>query len=172
MADEMMVYEALRRIGALKGKIGELRRRAAASVTYEEKKEPAFDTRKCMADADTARGELIRLQAGVHQANARATIKWQDREMTVDEAVRWREEYTSEIAWLNTLTHMLLAKDSIEDEAFAIDDENKRKRVTKIRKCTLPEAEHAKLKDQVQEMHDQINMLIEKSNRQTPVNVG
>src|SRR5271155_3554431 len=101
--EPMMVYDALRIIGSLKGKIAEYRRRAAQSVTYFESKKPAFEALACMQKANDVREELVKLQAALHHANATAHIVWEDRKITVDEAIRRREEFKSEIAFLGSL---------------------------------------------------------------------
>lgn len=168
--EPMMVYDALRIIGSLKGKLAEYRRRAAQSVTYFEAKKPAFDALACMQKANEVREELVKLQAALHHANATAHIVWDDRKITVDEAIRRREEFKSEIAFLGSLG--ILSQSRETHEEFAIDDDHKRRRIEKVRVCALPEAEHALRKDAVQSAHDRINMLIERSNRATPVHLG
>lgn len=90
-----MVADALRRIGTLKGQMGEQRKRAEASVMWTGTKEgeedkPAFELKNCMEKTVGVRQELVRLQAAVHHANVGVKIDWDGRTITVDEAVRWR----------------------------------------------------------------------------------
>ena len=174
MAETMTVADALRHIATLKGQMGEQRKRAEASVMWTETKEvgeekPAFELKACMEKSVVVREQLVRLQAAVHHANVGAKIDWDGRSMTVDEAVRWREECKSEIKWLKDLT--VQAQSKITREEFGYDDDGKRVRVVKIHHCALPEAERARLVDEAQARHDRINMLIEKSNRKTEIAV-
>lgn len=174
MAETMMVADALRRIGTLKGQMGEQRKRAEASVMWTGTKEgeedkPAFELKNCMEKTVGVRQELVRLQAAVHHANVGVKIDWDGRTITVDEAVRWREEYKSEIKWLKDL--VVQAQSKITREEFGYDDDGKRVRVAKVHHCALPEAERARLVDEAQDRHDRINLLIEKSNRKTEIAV-
>jgi len=174
MAETMTVDDALRRIAALKGQLGEQRRRGEASVSWtgtpdgaEDK--PAFDLKACIEKANGVRQELVTLQAAVHVANSVAKIDHNGRMITVGEAVRWCEEYKSEIKWLKGLDSQAQQKTGREE--FGYDDEGKRVRVVKMHYCALPQAERAAAVDAVQEKLDRLNLLINKSNRKTEVTV-
>jgi len=167
MADKQTVSDALRRIASLKGLIGEHRKRAAASVTYEESAKPSFDFEETAAKANAARDELVALQTAVQLANAKAEIEWHGKTMAVMHAVRLREEYKSEIAWYKELH--CLAQAVVTTEEFSYDDDGKRVRVAKKNNCALPDGKRAETVDRLQGEHDKINMLIEKSNGRTEI---
>jgi hypothetical protein len=100
---KMNIAQALRRIKKLKGRMGELSARAAASVSYDVTRKPAFDFRKTRDEVAAIREELVTLEASVARANAVAEIECDERRMTVAEAIRRLQECKAEMAWLGQL---------------------------------------------------------------------
>ena len=101
---KMNIAQALRRIKKLKGRMGELTARAAASVSYDVSKKPAFDFKATRGEIATIREELVTLEASVARANAGAEIECDGRAMTVAEAIRRLQECKAEMAWLGQLS--------------------------------------------------------------------
>jgi hypothetical protein len=100
---KMNIAQALRRIKKLKGRMGELSARAAASVSYDVTRKPAFDFRKTRDEVAVIREELVTLEASVARANAGAEIECDDKRLTLAEAIRRLQECKAEMAWLGQL---------------------------------------------------------------------
>jgi PAS domain-containing protein len=164
---QFTVAQSLRRSNKLKGRYAELSQRAAASVSYEAGKKPAFDfksTRTAMAEI---REELIKLKAARDQANAVTTITVDDKRMSLAEAVRRLQELRGEITWVSNL----VIRSGTERSAELDWDESLGRQVRRTREVTmsseLNEVDRATELEALRDRFERLNDAVEAANHRT-----
>jgi predicted metal-dependent hydrolase len=165
--DPLTIAQALRRIKKLKGRMGELTTRAAASVSYQSDQKPAFDFAATRTEVETTREVLIVIEAAVAKANALATVNFDSRAMTLAEAIRRLQEFKAEMAWLGGLT----LRSGIERRREPdYDQETGRTKVTVVTitfTSDLSEVQRAAELDKLRDRFERLNDLVEAANHRT-----
>jgi hypothetical protein len=166
MAD-IALSQALRRIKKLKGMLAEQLEYAAAAVTWQPGKEPAFQFNACLEKANVYRHELTKLEADVAYTNATQTFIFVPTKETysIAFAIRTLAELKSQIAWLKGLN--VRTQDTMNEENWEYDEEGKRVRVVKTFKCAFIEARRVELAAKLQNEFDELNDSVERVNHQT-----
>lgn len=99
----MTISQALRRVKFLKGRMAELSKRAAESVSYPAEHKPPLEFSASHDELAKVRKELVKLETALTCANTKATVEWDGQAIVLAEAVRWLQEYKAEVAWLQGL---------------------------------------------------------------------
>jgi hypothetical protein len=100
---KLTVSQALRAVKSTKGRIAELKTRVAQSVSHVDGVETTWDFETSKSDLAKAKERLIGLKSAIAIANATTFITFEDRELTLAEAIRRLEEFKDEMAFLPTL---------------------------------------------------------------------
>lgn len=166
--ETMTISQALRHAKKLKGRISDARDRAQKAVTHPADEKPAFDFRATMERADSLSDELAELEGRLALANAREFVDFRGRSMSLCHAVRALQELRGRIAWVKTLAVQATSEYSVTDSEWSDEHERTvRRRVDW--KCHLPEAERARLADDLQDRFDELNALVERRNQEAPL---
>lgn len=165
--EKLTVSQALRRIAKLKGQIGELRTRAASSVSYKSADKPAFDFKDCIKNIAATQTELVDLQAKIAVANAKTSLTLGNQTVTLTEAIIQLQSMKGDIVWLKSLASRAQA----ETEEREMDYNEAGQRVYTAIKwtCDLPEAERAGAVETVQKRFDELNDEVERLNHITQI---
>lgn len=167
---QFTVSQALRRVKKLKGRMGELQRRAESVVSHETTKKPDFDFAALRSQVAAARDELVGLKAAVAVANATTKVQFDGKELTVAAAVLRLQEFKAELAWLPTLQFRAGVEKTTEmDYDDAGRPVRRAREVTYVSALTEPQrvAEVERLRD----CFERLNDAVERSNHVTPVDL-
>jgi len=166
MPERITIAQALRRVKKLKGFIAEHRARAVAGVSYISDKVPAFRFADEVAAMSELTKELIDLEARIATANATATIKDGEDEMTLSKAIRTLQELKGVISFYQLLN----LRDGIEKNRESTWDDDLGKKITRVEEilwvCDLSEAERDRNVKSLQDRFEQLNNLVEDANHQ------
>ena len=165
----MNVSQGLRRIKKLKGRMGELNSRAAASVSFEKTKPPAFAFRATREELAVVREELVTLEASVARANAVTEIEYDGKRLTLAEAIRRLQECKAEMTWLAAL---LLRTGVEQQREHVYDEQSGRTQVVKIDReyvAELTEVDRAAELETLRERFERLNDAVEAANHRTPL---
>jgi hypothetical protein len=163
------ISQGLRHIKRLKGRMGELTARAAASVSYEAGKKPPFDFNATREEVGEVREQLVCLEAAVARANATTDIQDGDRTMSLAEAIRRLQETKAEIAWLANLNLRQGTERGYENEW---DDEShrpvRRPHEVTYESC-LTEPQRVEQIDALRNRFEALNDAVEAANHRTEI---
>src|SRR5512135_1051610 len=166
----MTISQGLRAVADLKNKIKHHKEHAHSGLVYYDKSPPAFKFSTEMEGAATARQEMLRLQAAIAVANATTEIEWQGKKMLIVQAVRHLEELRDQLSWLDSIEHMVLDQESVEEDNYEnelVGGQWQRVNRPKKKMCALPKADRFKLHQKLQEEHNRLNDAVEAANHQT-----
>jgi hypothetical protein len=97
----MTISKALRQIKKLKGQIADVTSRMMATTSFREDQLPDFDYATLRTERSTSVLELVALKAAVAKANALATIRYNDKDVTVTEGIYILSELKAEAELLS-----------------------------------------------------------------------
>lgn len=163
------IAQGLRAIKRLKGRMAELTNRAATSVSYEAGKKPPFDFKATRQEVDEVRERLVRLEAEVARANATTEVNYEDRIMSLAEAIRRLQETKAEIAWLTGLHLRSGTERSHENEWDDESHRNVRRLVEVTYEAALTEPERVGQVDALRNRFEALNDVVEAANHRTPI---
>jgi hypothetical protein len=163
---ELTISQALRAIARLKGNLTKYKERAFEGVTYRLDAVPAYRFSDMMEKIDTARGDLVLLEARVAITNATTKIAFDGKQLTLTQALKQLQEFKDELAWLATLPvrpgETTKSYENVHRaggyETVAVDY-----------KCDFPEARRSDRIDVVQAKFDALNDALERKNHETPL---
>lgn len=164
MSEKMTIAQALRRIKKLKGLIAENQQRAQAGVSYDATKVPAFRYQEAFKAMTQAQLEMVGLESRVAVANATATVKHQDQDILLAQAVRLLQELKGQIAFLKGLH---LRNEVVKDRQQEWDD-IEMKHIARVTETTfksdLSEQERDRQVKEIQDTFETLNNAVEDAN--------
>jgi hypothetical protein len=166
---DLTISQALRNAARLKGKLAEYKTRAAAAVTFKSAEKPAYNFAETVKRIESARLELIAIEARLAVTNAVTKIEFGGKTMTLTYAVKLLQEYKGELAWLKGLV-VRSAQSTNEEETVYVHGVGHIKLIPMT--CDLPEASRSDRVDEVQASFDALNDLVEKKNHETPLHAA
>jgi cysteinyl-tRNA synthetase len=164
---KLTISQALRTVKSLKGRIGELKGRAAQAVSHEKGTEPAFAFSDLRKDIAAAKEKLIGLETAVAVANALARIDAEGRTMTLAEAIRRLQELKDDLTFFQGLE----LREGVQSAGGYEWDELARSRVQREREfvSALKERERVAEIDRLRDCFERLNNVVEQANHKTPV---
>ena len=96
--------KVLRQIKSLKGQISTLTRRANEVCSWEKGKEPEFKFSEVLAEKQRLSAELVHLKSALAESNAVGKIVFEDKEISVQEAIDFLAELKGEISFWESLS--------------------------------------------------------------------
>lgn len=171
-ANTMTISQGLRRVKKLKGRMAELTARASQVVSYESSAKPDFKFGEVRAEIATVRDELVRLEAAVARANAKATISFEEKEISLAEAIRRLQELKAEMAWVASLR---LQEGTVRTPEMDYDETTGRS-VRRVRETVyiteLKETERVKEIESLRDRFERLNDAVETANHKTELDLG
>jgi hypothetical protein len=168
----MNIGQALRRLGILKGRVAQWEQRARQSNVVGEDEKPTYQYQECVDERQKYLDELISLGAKVAEANARNTITYKDKEITLSEAIRRLDNLKGEIAWVKSIPALSHTEVTTQRDKREWDEKERThvyREVPYTQKCTLNERAKERRLDQLQEDFDELNSLVDGANNSISV---
>jgi hypothetical protein len=165
---EMTVTQAIKRMSKLKGRLKEAHERAKENVVHVAEDTPAYAFDDCLAEADKAREELLRIRTAVTLSNAAQTVEWEGRKHPLPYAIALLREWAGQLEFLGALP--VRAQAETVDRGKDFDGEKYVPVTTKYR-CHLPTAERDRRRAELQDRFDALNDRVNALNNRTSISV-
>jgi hypothetical protein len=168
----MNINQALRRMKILKGRVAQWEQRARVSNVVGEGETPTYKFDECVEERQKALADLLGLGAAVAETNAKTTVNYQGKDISLAAAIRQLENIKGEIAWLKLIP--ALPKTEVKSvqqkrEWDAKERTHTYRDVEYTQKCTMDERAKERRLDELQENFDELNSLVEGANHATSV---
>ena len=169
MTDDLTIAQGLRQAKALKSKLAELKDRLKKATVFVKGDEPAFPFDSTMSEYTATSTALCKLEARIAVANATATVKIENHEAPLAQAVRQLAELKALVALTRELPTQAKAE-RVETKLESYYDENmdrKHRSVTTTTLCVFTEAQKAARIAELQARFDRLNDAVEGMNHRT-----
>lgn len=166
---QLTISQALRRVKRAKGRVAELKTRAAQSVSYLAEQKPTFDFKATRVELAAAKEELIGLETSIACANAVNTVSFQGKDITLAEAIRRLQELKDDMSWL---AHLTLRSGKERTREYEWDAQGERQvQVTRetVYASDMSEPERVKEMDNLRDRFESLNGLVESANHRVLV---